>query len=156
MSQPHKKVLARGPRRRLPNPNPWTGLANTSIKNDVLALFPEIELIHDPKTNNVHLYRVIRKGATKMDDVLIHEFKLKAPPGPWLLQHLCIHDSYRTLGVGDNRYKKWEKIDEAQDLKEEIKTKMFMEDLNNQVTKEAKVLAKNRVFSYINPMRKGA
>lgn len=118
----------------------WEGI-NTSLKNSILQLFPEVELIK--YRERYSLYRVIGKGGTPNNDLLIHEFTLKVPPGPWLLQHLLKHDAYRLFGVSPlNKYQKF-----MDNLEAEKKKKLdnYFDDYKSQIKKSVLRYAKNPI-----------
>lgn len=145
-----KRALIKGFRWRLNNPVPWTGAANVSCKNDILALFPEVELIHDHKNNRVDVYRVIHKGANPGLDILIHEFKCQVPPGPWLIEHMARHDSYLTLGIDKNkRYENWEKRDDSYLKSQADKEKGEHQNMLDYLDQAARDKGKKRVIGIL-------
>lgn len=78
---------------------PWvnTGCSDF-VKKEILKFFPDVELIHNPVNNTVHVYRILQReqlGSISGGDILIHEFKVKDPVGSWLVAHLLQHDSHR-------------------------------------------------------------
>lgn len=70
--------------------------------------------LHAFPDGTVHAYRVKGYAATPNDDLLVHQFMLKWPPGSWLIDCLNQCDTWKQYGVGDKAVDK--QLDEHEDI----------------------------------------
>ena len=88
------RPVSKGPRVLVPGGNKPFDNVPKSLKEECKRQFPDVEIIYNNKINRFEVYRVLQKknGA---DDILVHEFTIKDPLGPWLIAHMLKHDSFR-------------------------------------------------------------
>jgi hypothetical protein len=77
---------------------PFTGLASIpkDLLDRVLQIDHTLELIQIGGT--VHCYRRTKPAVTTSDDILVHQFQLKYPPGEWLIECLHTCDTWKRFG----------------------------------------------------------
>lgn len=105
---------------------PWinTGCSE-QVKAELLRYFPEVELIFNPITKKVAVYRVLNRTGGS-EDMLMHEFTLKAPVGSWLVTHMLQHDGYRKYGGKESMLTGYMKEDKEHEYqKEQAENKMY-------------------------------
>jgi len=89
--------------------HPFAGMATVSneLKRRILEYDDKLEL--HQIDNFVHMYRVSKKRSGN-DDVLVHQFVLKYPPGDWIMD--CLHkcDVWKTSLTPEIAAKKQLKI----------------------------------------------
>jgi hypothetical protein len=139
---PHKrysrKPMTRGLRSWLPNTKAFTGGAALPVlvKQALLIDFPEIELIENPHTHKVDLYRVISRRNI-YDDILVHEFTLKAPPGQWLIQHLKMHDAFPKTGADPKKqFNYYMKLSDRDDADKEAAFDKKAKEIGETISRE--------------------
>ena len=91
-----KAPISKGPRVLVPG-KVWYNVPD-SLKKELNTHFPDVELIfHNGK---YQVYRVLQKK-NGSDDILLHEFTVQDPLGPWLVAHMLKHDSYRMFNFNN-------------------------------------------------------
>lgn len=131
-----KRPVTKRQRGVLPNGGkPWvnTGCSD-QVKAELLRYFPEVELIFNPISKKVAVYRVLNRTQISKnqdcspDDLLMHEFTLKAPVGSWLVTHMLQHDGYRKYGGKDNMLTGYMKEDKEYEYqKEKAEDKVYQD-----------------------------
>lgn len=88
----------RGRRFDLPITIPWKRTDGTYVPEDlklaILKQDPDVELLWHPQRHTWEMYRVKSKGGCPANDLMIHEFTIKAALGYWLIYHMQAFDNW--------------------------------------------------------------
>lgn len=93
----HLKPLSRCLRFQLSMTGMWHDFP-IGVKEAMLKENPDIEVYWHPQRQTWEVYTILARKSGA-DDVLIHEFTLRYPPGIWLVNHLRENDVYNRVNI---------------------------------------------------------
>lgn len=148
------KPLTRCRRFELPITIPWKSSSGAIVPEDlrlaVLKQDPGVELLWHPQRCHWEMYRVKARGGCPANDLMIHEFTIKAPLGFWLINHMQAFDNWTKP---TNHY-----INslEAQEEKEEVEWERKEEDFLSLVRTDYNNALKSKQWFSFGQVKEGS